>query len=199
MVLPVNQLVKQYITPTIARRNDSKVRVYAHEATELKISTLTREYSVHVEKEHFYEFDSSHVSVINASETVLVVSFPKDIPNYDAYMMIIPGIQHYKSYYNFTVPNEYTSYISVTYLVTNVKSRYDPLDGFKIDNQKLDMTKLFNKTINDYSFATFSQETKDGAHEIHHELDLKFGLWIYGERKFEGYGYPGGMAYISKS
>ncbi|XP_071150167.1 uncharacterized protein [Mytilus edulis] len=144
---------------------------------------------------------TSHVSAINASETVLVISFPIYTPNYDAFMMTIPGIQHYKSYYNFTVPTGYTSFISVKYRVTIVNSRYDPLDGFKIDNRKLDLTKLFNKTINDDSFATLSQETKDDAHEIHQELYLKFGLWIYGERESEGYGYPSGMAivtYVSK-
>ncbi|CAG2194974.1 unnamed protein product [Mytilus edulis] len=125
MVLPVNQLTTQFITPTIARRNDSKVRVYAHEDTELKISTLRQDYSVHVDKEHFYEVESSHVSVINANENVLVVSFPKDIPDYDAYMMTIPGIQHYKSYYNFTVPAGYTSFISVTCVATKMKSQHD--------------------------------------------------------------------------
>lgn len=198
MVLPVNQLVQKYIIPTIAKRNDSVVRVYCHETTELKITTLSREYSVDIEKENFHEFDNSHLSAINANETVLVVSFPKDIPKYDAYMMTIPGIQHYKPHYKFTVPAGYTSYISVTYLITNVQSQYDPFDGFKIDNKKLSLTDVFNMTNNKYNFATFSNEIEDGAHEIRHELDLKFGLWIYGEKNNEGYGFPGGMAYINQ-
>ncbi|CAG2194976.1 Sushi, nidogen and EGF-like domain-containing protein 1 [Mytilus edulis] len=163
MVLPVNQLVKEFIIPTIAKRNDSVVRVYCHEATELKISTLSGEYSVDIEKENFHQFDNSHLSTINANETVLVVSFPKDIPKYDAYMMTIPGIQHYKSYYNFTVPTGYTSYISVTYLVTTGKSVNDPFDGFKIDNKKLSLTEVFNMTINEFNYATFSQEIKKAA------------------------------------
>ncbi|XP_071148714.1 uncharacterized protein [Mytilus edulis] len=199
MVLPVNQLVQDFIIPTIAKRNDSVVRVYCHEATELKISTLSGGYSIDIEKENFHQFDNSHLSTINANETVLVVSFPKDIPKYDAYMMTIPGIQHYKSYYNFTVPTGYTSYISVTCLVTTVKSLKYPFDGFKIDNKKLSVTDVFNMTINEFNYATFSQKiTKGGAHDIRHELDLKFGLWIYGEKNNEGYGFPGGMAYISQ-
>ncbi|VDI03175.1 Hypothetical predicted protein [Mytilus galloprovincialis] len=198
MVLPVNQLVQEFIIPTIAKRNDSVVRVYCHEATQLKITTLNQIYLLNIEQEHFFEFNSSHLAYINANESVLVVSFPKDIPNFDAYMMTVPGITHYRSNYNFTVPAGYNSFISVSYIVTNVSARYNPLDGFKIDNRKLILTNIFNKTINIYSIATFSSATEGGDHEIRHDSNLKFGLWIYGEKQEEGYGYPGGIAYISQ-
>ncbi|CAC5394204.1 unnamed protein product [Mytilus coruscus] len=198
MVLPVNQLEKQFIIPTIAKRNDSVIRVFCHDNTEIKISTVSRKYSVNVKKENFYEFNNSHLASISTNSNALVVSFPKDISNYDAFMMTIPGIKHYKSYYNFTVPSRYTSYLSVTYLVTNVKSRYDPLNGFIIDKNLLHITDVYKNTINEQVFTTFSHGIEDGAHEIRHELDMKFGLWIYGDKGNSGYGFPGDMTYTNQ-
>jgi len=43
--------------------------------------------------------------------------------------------------------------------------------------------------------ATFSHVVTDGTHIIRHMSGIQFGLWVYGNRNNDGYGFPARVTY----
>lgn len=190
MVLPTNQLDNKFIVPAIKGRNSRVVRVYCLLTSNLQIFTSNREFHVTVQKEGLYEFEDSDLSIIKSDKNVLVLIYPKEAGDHDSYMMTVYGIGQYKKKYDIVVPDGFTSYISVA-----LKS--GSADGFQIDQNRFSPNTFFNKTISGTTYTTVSYSISAGAHTITHRSNLSFGLWIYGDQNYDGYGFPGGMAYTN--
>ncbi|CAC5394167.1 unnamed protein product [Mytilus coruscus] len=194
MILPTNQLDNNFIIPTVNGRRIQVVRVSCPLTTELQIFTLHAKYNVTVQKEEFYEFEDSEVSVIKSDKGVLVMSYPKESGKLESYMMTVYGVNQYKTTYNIIVPGavKSNSYVSMTFSSGSA-------DGFQIDHNIVYAVTHFNNTISGITYTTVSYSISAGAHTISHRSNLCFGLWIYGESKDDSYGFPGGMTYTDYS
>ncbi|CAC5397252.1 unnamed protein product [Mytilus coruscus] len=190
MILPTKQLDNTFIVPTIEGRHSRVVRVYAPDPTQLQVFTSNKEFHVMIKKEDFYEFEDSEMSIIRSENNVLVMVYPKEEGDYDSYMMTVHGTNQYKTSYNIIVPGSFTSYISMTFTSGSA-------DGFQIDQKKEDTKSHFNKTISGTTYTTVSYAITPGAHKITYESNIRYRLWIYGDRHTDGYGFPGGIAYTT--
>ncbi|VDI45443.1 Hypothetical predicted protein [Mytilus galloprovincialis] len=188
MILPTNQLDSDFIIPKIQNRPSSIVRVYCPVKTQLRIFNLTTEISVSLQKEDIFEFENVNVSVIKSDNKVLVMSYPTEAGQFDSYMMTIYGINQYKTDYSIVVPDDFTSYISVTFTSGSA-------DGFRIDQKRVLVYKLYRKQVAGTTYSTMSCNITAGSHTINHESNIHFGLWIYGDRVYDGYGFPAGIAF----
>lgn len=194
MLLPNTQADKLFVIPTIERRDQYFVRVYCHQDSDLSITIDNATQIQKIKAGNFYEYTSPHVSVINASHPVSVYGFPKDIPNYDSYMTTFMSMRQWKPHYMFAAPdNSLTNHISVVFCGT-----VDDCKGFVLDSVPIEPagTDVFTETVNRETYVTFRYQITSGEHTIHHLSNITFGLWIYGEKSREGYGYPGGVGYF---
>ncbi|CAC5394165.1 unnamed protein product [Mytilus coruscus] len=190
MVLPTNQLDNIFIVPNIKGRNRRIVRIFCPLATQLQIVTIFTRYDVTVEKEDFYEFEDSQVSLIKSDQDVLVMIYPKETVNIRSYMMTIYGVNQYKTSYDIIVPGlqNLTSYISMT-----LQAGF--AEGFKIDDKIVYANTYYNKTISGNTYTSVTYRISPGVHMISHPSNQRFGLWIYGDHQYSSYGFPGLIAY----
>lgn len=189
MIPPTNQLDNNFIVPTIYGRI-SITRVYCPQTSRLHIFTSKREFQVTVQKEDFFEFEDPELSIIKSDNNVLTLSYPKDKGNYDSYMMTVYGMNQYKTAYDIIVPGGFTSYISMTF-------KSGSSDDFQIDMKRMHTIANFTKIISGIAFTTVTYSITAGAHTVTHQSYISFGLWIYGDRSIDGYGFPAGMAYYN--
>ena len=68
-------------------------------------------------------------------------------------------------------------------------------DGFRIDQKRVLVYKLYRKQVAGTTYSTMACNITDGSHTINHESNIHFGLWIYGDRVYDGYGFPAGIAF----
>lgn len=68
-------------------------------------------------------------------------------------------------------------------------------DGFRIDQKRVLVYKLYRKQVAGTTYSTMACNITAGLHTINHESNIHFGLWIYGDRVYDGYGFPAGIAF----
>lgn len=190
MILPTNQLDNDFIIPTVEERYSSIVRVYCSLTSQLQLFSSKRKFNVTVQKEDYYEFVSFNLTIIKSDKNVIVMIYPQRAKHHDPYMMTVYGIHQYKTTYDIIVPANFTSYVSVTFTSGSV-------NGFQIDNNMMFANMHFNQTIAGTTYTTVRYNISAGAHTITHQLNISFGLWIYGDSLNDGYGFPGGMTYTN--
>ncbi|XP_063448283.1 uncharacterized protein LOC134727822 [Mytilus trossulus] len=105
--------------------------------------------------------------------------------------MTVYGINQYKSDYEVIIPSNFSSFVSITFCG-------DAIRGFEIDSHKMKADKVFEKTVLGKKYITFSSSIPEGAHIITNTNGIRFGLWLYGNRRNDGYGYPAGIAFRNK-
>ncbi|XP_071135906.1 IgGFc-binding protein-like isoform X1 [Mytilus edulis] len=190
-VLPTNQFDSVFITPYISTRLNNTVRIQVINSTNLTIKTGNKTISKTINARDFFDFYYNTISFISSSDDILVMSYPHGLSGYkgDPFMMTIPGVNQYLYKYDFVVPIGLDSFISIT-----VQS--DAINGFLLDgNPSNNRSNVFSISEGLYNFSTFSMPIKTGFHHIEHRQNIRFGLWVYGNRYADGYGYPAGMAY----
>ncbi|CAC5390109.1 unnamed protein product [Mytilus coruscus] len=188
-VLPTNQLDDLFITPHVATRLNSTVRIQSINSTNLTIKIGNKKISRTLIARDSLDFYYNTISLIIASDDILVMSYPHGLKRKgDPFMMTIPGVNQYLYEYDFVVPKGFDSYISIT-----VQS--DAIDGFLLDGSSSNIRSVFSISEGLYKFSTFSMSISTGLHHIEHRQNVRFGLWINGNGDIDGYGYPAGMAY----
>lgn len=189
-VLPTEQLDNIFITPYISTRLNNTVRIQAMNSTNLAITIGNRKESRSINARDFVDFYYKTVSIILSSDDILVMSYPHFLTGRkgDPFMMSIPGVNQYLYEYEFVVPTGFTSFISIT-----VQS--DALDGFLLDGNSFNLQSIFSASDGKNYFSTFSLPILAGYHHMEHKTKVPFGLWVYGNRRNDGFGYPAGMAY----
>ena len=101
--------------------------------------------------------------------------------------MTIPGVDQYLSHYVFHVPDlNFTSSLSFV-----IKS--SEMNGIRVDGKAIEITSLRNITLSGTMYSTFALSVTAGRHIVEHLNDAPFGLWVYGRRTHDSYGYPAGM------
>ncbi|CAC5390103.1 unnamed protein product [Mytilus coruscus] len=190
-VFPTDQLDNLFITPHISTRLNNTVRIQSINSTYLTIKTGNNKTSKTLNARDFLDFYYNTISIIFASDDVLVESYPYGLigSKGDPFMMTIPGVNQYLHEYDFVVPTGFDSFISIT-----VQS--DAIDGFLLDGNSSNIRSgIFSISEGSNHFSTFSMSISTGFHHIEHRTNIRFGLWVYGNGGLDGYGYPAGMAY----
>ncbi|VDI40746.1 IgGFc-binding protein-like [Mytilus edulis] len=189
-VSPTNQQDNLFITPHVATRLNNTVRIQSINITNLTIKLGNEKKSRTIMARDSLDFYYNTISLIYASDDVLVMSYPHGLPKHkrDPFMMTIPGVNQYLNEYDFVVPTGFDSYISIT-----VQS--DAIGGFLLDGNPSNIRSVFSISEGLYKFSTFSMSISTGLHHIEHSRNVRFGLWINGNGDIDGYGYPAGMAY----
>ncbi|XP_052073559.1 uncharacterized protein LOC127711514 [Mytilus californianus] len=191
MILPVDQLDNEFIIPIIQTRPKSTVRLVSPGKCHINIHLENRHYEIHLNEGEYHDLIHNDISVVQSTGNLLVTLFPYEAKRFDSYMMTVYGINQYKSDYKFIIPSKFSSYVSITFCG-------DAIRGFEIDGHEMKANKIFAKTVHGNKYITFSCSISEGAHRIKNTVGIRFGLWLYGNRRSDGYGYPAGMAFRGK-
>lgn len=102
-------------------------------------------------------------------------------------MMTIHGGNQYLPEYHFAVPSSsFSSSISIAV-------RSSDIGGFILDNQPITIKNIYSITHGSDDFSTGSVSIQPGVHHMKHLNGANFGLWVYGSKTYDGYGYPAGI------
>ncbi|CAG2251658.1 unnamed protein product [Mytilus edulis] len=138
----------------------------------------------------YMDFTHSTIAYVNATNDIYVTIYPHEIADSkeDAFMMTIHGINQYLPHYNFIVPQGFTNFISVTVLTNE-------LNGFMLDGQSVTTKNVYTLSTESGSYSSFSMPIRSGEHIIAHVNNTEFGLWVYGNARYDAYGYPAGIKF----
>lgn len=189
MILPSDQLDNAYIVPIIQHRTNNTIRILCPDRASVKVWTDTKKtYNVDLEEGEFFDFPHEKMSFISSNGDVLVMAYPHELSDGDSFMMTVIGLHQYRSDYHFIVPEGFSSSVGITFIGGK---GYE----FELDQKILKPANIVLLHVDGTTYATFSHVVTDGAHTIRHMSGIKFGLWIYGNRNHDGYGFPAGVEY----
>ncbi|CAC5415915.1 unnamed protein product [Mytilus coruscus] len=191
MMLPINQLDNEFIIPLIQTRQKSTVRLLSPGTVHINVHLKDRHYDTRLNEGDYHDLIHNDISVVQSTGNLLVTVFPHEAHGFDSYMMTVYGINQYKSDYEFIIPSDFSSFVSITFCG-------DAIRGFEIDGHVMKVDKVFEKTVLKKKYITFSYNITEGAHRIKNTIGIRFGLWLYGNRRNDGYGYPAGIAFWKK-
>ncbi|XP_063440529.1 IgGFc-binding protein-like isoform X2 [Mytilus trossulus] len=191
MVLPTNQLDNVYVIPYIHYRPENTVRVLAVNDTNIALKSGNNRTRNVLKSRDFMDYFHTTISYISSESDVMVHIYPHELSQKhgDAFMMTIPGINQYLYDYDFIVPPDFESFISITVPT-------EAVDGFVLDGSFVNLKNIFSISGEEYHYSSFSIPISNGSHHITHREKTRFGLWIYGNfTDYESYGYSAGMAF----
>ncbi|XP_063442439.1 uncharacterized protein LOC134722745 [Mytilus trossulus] len=191
MVLPTNQLDNVYIIPHLKYRLENTVRVIAVNETVVVLKNGNIRTSNILKSRDFLDYFHTTISCMSSKNDVMVHIFPHELldGHGDAFMMTIPGINQYLYAYDFMVPTDFESFISITVPT-------EAVDGFVLDGYFVYLKNIFSISEEEHRFSSFSIPISSGPHHLTHTTKTRFGLWVYGNfTGYEAYGYPAGMAF----
>ncbi|XP_071136669.1 IgGFc-binding protein-like [Mytilus edulis] len=191
MVLPINQLDKFSVIPKIVTRHTCTVRILAVNFTIVKIKLGEHLIEVELQARQFHDFSYTDSSSVSASDDIMVIVFPHEEASTrsNSFMMTIHGTNQFLNEYLFVVPEGFTSFLSV--VVETVDTDGFVLDDMSVTNDLFDRQSIISESM---IFSTFSIRVKSGRHKFTHLKGTFFGLWVYGNAWYDGYGYPAGLA-----
>ncbi|XP_063404551.1 uncharacterized protein LOC134688013 [Mytilus trossulus] len=190
MILPTDQLDSLYVIPEIAKYKWSTVRVLSINATSITFKNTSSAISILLRPREYLDFQHEKISYIQSSDNVIVTVYPQyTLPGFfDTFMMTIHGVNQYLPEYHFAVPSKgFSSFISIV-----VQS--SEIGGFILDDKRITLN-IYSISHGSDDFSTGSVSIEHGAHHIKHLNGTKFGLWVYGSKQYDGYGYPGGIQF----
>ncbi|VDI81063.1 Hypothetical predicted protein [Mytilus galloprovincialis] len=190
MVLPTNQLDNVYIIPHLKYRLENTVRIIAVNDTNVALTNGNSRTRNVLKSRDFLDYLHTTISYVSSASDVMVHIYPHDLKLHgDAFMMTIPGINQYLYDYDFMVPTDFESFISITVPT-------DAVDGFVLDDNFVNLKNIFSIVEEEHHFSSFSIPIASGPHHITHREKTRFGLWVYGNyTHYDTYGYPAGMAF----
>ncbi|CAG2198462.1 unnamed protein product [Mytilus edulis] len=191
MVLPTNQLDNVYVIPYLKYRLEITVRVLAVNNTSVDVKVGNNRSRKSLKSREFLDYLHTTISYVSSESDVMVHIYPHELLKFhgDAFMMTIPGINQYLYDYDFMVPNDFESFISIT-VPTNA------VDGFVLDGNFVNLKNIFSISEEEHHFSSFSIPISSGQHHITHREKARFGLWVYGNfTPYDAYGYSAGMAF----
>ncbi|XP_052063182.1 uncharacterized protein LOC127702913 [Mytilus californianus] len=191
MVLPSNQLDNVYVIPYLNYRPENTVRVLAVNDTSVVVKTGNTRSRKVLKSRDFMDYSHTTISYVSSERGVMVHIYPHEISDShgDAFMMTIPGINQYLYDYDFMVPTDFQSFISIS-VPTNA------VDGFVLNGNFVNLQNIFSISEEEHHFSSFSIPISSGQHHITHREKTRFGLWVYGNyTSRDAYGYPAGMAF----
>ncbi|XP_063440531.1 uncharacterized protein LOC134721434 isoform X2 [Mytilus trossulus] len=191
MVLPTNQLDNVYVIPHLNYQLENTVRVIAVNDTNVVLKNGDNRTTNVLKSRDFFDYFHTTISCVSSATDVMVHIYSHELSGRhgDAFMMTIPGINQYLYDYDFMVPTDFESFVSIT-VPTNA------VDGFVLDGNVLNLTNIYSISEEEYHFSSFSTPISSGSHHITHTKKTRFGLWVYGNYSTsDAYGYPAGMAF----
>lgn len=126
MMLPVNQLDKEFIIPFIQKRQRSTVRLLSPGKVQIKVHLKDRHYRTQLDEGEYHDLIHNDISVVTSTGNLLVTVLPHEANGSDSYMMTVYGVNQYKSDYEFIIPSDFSSYVSITFCGVAIR-------GFEID------------------------------------------------------------------
>lgn len=192
MVVPMKDYSKKFYIPHFDNVGKWMIRLYAKTTCNIKVFDKSgKQLSIVTVKS-----DTKFVEVQYRAMSSVVSSCPSMIQLYGlvtkkstSFMVLVPGIDRYLSYYYFMVPNYTSSLYVMIKTVHMTKIRID--DSIVSPNQY----DTFHDTSNPYiKYAVYSVSVSAGRHVVKTINDAPFGLWIYGK----GFAYPAGYGVKTK-
>ncbi|CAG2237380.1 unnamed protein product [Mytilus edulis] len=175
MVLPLNQLDNVYVIPYLRHRLENTVRIIAVNDTNITLKNGNSRTTDELKSRDSLDFFHTTISFVSSESVVIVHIYPHQLPDRhgDAFMMTIPGINQYLYDYDFMVPTDFESFISITVPTSAV-------DGFVLDGKFVNLKIIFSISEEEHHFSSFSIPISSGSHHIFHREKTRFGLWVYG-------------------
>lgn len=189
-ILPAEQLDTEFIIPVISTISKSTVRLLTYEDNAVDINGKERK-QITLNQSEYHDIEHLDLTYIRSTKGLMITIYPHEQKG-DSFMMTIHGVNQYKARYNFVVPNGFSSYVSVA-LVGGIRSGRRNA-GFILDGENVTFTRPKKKSVKGIEYLTFSLNVTSGAHSLSHQGRRKFGLWLYGFREADGYGFPAGIA-----
>ncbi|CAC5415914.1 unnamed protein product [Mytilus coruscus] len=149
MILPVDQLDNEFIIPIFQTQQTSTVRCLSPGTVHINVHLKSRHYDIGLNEGEYHDLIHNDISVVQSTGNLLVTVFPHEVDHYDSYMMTVYGINQYKSVYNFIIPSDFLSFVSITFY-------RDVIRGFEVDGHGMTVDKVFEKTVLGKKYITFS-------------------------------------------
>ena len=190
-VIPAEKLDKEFVIPPILKKANSTVRLLTYENSSIFISGKEEKH-ITLEKAQYHDIEHMDISYIKSTTGLLVTIFPHEKGSNvgDSFMMTIHGVNQYKSRYDFIVPEGFSSSISIA-----IQGGCGMCKSFVLDEEEISFSHSKTKSINGTAHSALAHNINHGPHTLFHKYEKKFGLWLYGFRHVDGYGYPAGMSF----
>ncbi|CAG2235305.1 unnamed protein product [Mytilus edulis] len=139
MIVPLNQLDNVYVIPYLNYRPENTVRVLAVNDTNITLKNGNSRTTDVLQSRDFMDYSHTTISYVSSESDVLVHIYPHELSDGhgDAFMMSIPGINQYLYDYDFIVPIDFESFISITVPT-------DAVDGFVLDGNFVNLKHIFS-------------------------------------------------------
>lgn len=190
---PTNTWGNSFVTmPLAGRENGDTFRILAsQDGTDLSIngSNITT-----LNFGDYYETIIDVPSQISSSKPVIVMQYsngntwdPNLADNGDPFMMLIPPFEQFMANYSFSTLSSWfiTNYITLTIETDGISSLL--LDGVSVD------PGLF-QAIGTSGFSGASIPIEIGSHHVENTSGYPFGVYSYGFKADDSYGYAGGLS-----
>ena len=195
---PIATLGQQFVTVPLATRTAGDIfrAIASQDDTHVDVDDARIAFSLNAGG--FVEFQSPSTShrFVNASAPILLVQFSlgsdTDRTVSDPFMLMIPSIKQYRSYYVVSTPASYpvnfTSHIAIV-----VPKGEEP--GLQLDGQPvgLDHWNTVSALGAEQDYVGANIRINSGSHIVDHTKKVKFGLSVYGFASDDSYVYPGGL------
>ncbi|XP_061190485.1 IgGFc-binding protein-like [Saccostrea echinata] len=191
---PISLLGKTFIAPPNLRRPQTLVRILSPTKTDVTISMGGQIQNRNInENEHTdISLTDEQIVVIESTNPILVTSLAFGSSNFDhgdPYLTVVPGKSHYLEKYKVFVPPGYTKNYIAIMIETAAKSSI-VLNREPIEMNSIRLEK--QQTVNSTEFTTLVVEVGSGELIVQSDK-VAFGLMVYGQRRFDGYGFAGNV------
>lgn len=191
MLPPVSSWGKSFLTvPVAGRLKGDFFRVIAAEnGTKVKINGTV---VATLDAGSFYETNLMTRSQVETSAPALLSQFSPaatwDNVDADPMQMLIAPTEQFLSQYSFSTPTT-----SFTSNFVNVVVPSGEIASLRLDGNPVDSSKF--SAIGTSGFSGGQLPLTVGSHFMTSAGNVPFGIYIYGRRSYEAYGYPGGMSF----
>ena len=187
---PTREYDNEYIIPCFFknRKTLSQILSRVRNIVNITIGTTTTTMVLQAHEYYNFEISSNLTAIVKADHPVMVTGFAMGSDTDDPYMTVIPGIHHYLDYYKIIVPDNYTD----NYLCVIVPRQ--SLGNLRINNLSVyRFTTVFQSeevsSRKTYTIRILS--VSQGVYVLKTTDQVGVGLFVYGHRAHDGYGYAG--------
>ncbi|XP_061180629.1 IgGFc-binding protein-like [Saccostrea echinata] len=189
---PTTEIDTQYIIPPFYHNAGTLIQVLSENRSSITSSVGSSVSNFHLNEKGYknIEVTSNVTTVIESDHPVLVTAFGMGIP-YHPYVTVVPGVHQYLDYYKIIVPAGYEeNFICV--IVSSQSLNSLRINGFSVSHytsvyqSALTLTKHFSIRTFKVQSGTFVLSTTDAS---------QFGLFVYGHRHADGYGFAGNFVH----
>lgn len=194
MLPPITAWGKEFISyPLATRTKGDLIRVLASEDNTQVI--INGSFVTALAAGTYYDVITKDPSIISTSKPSLVAQYSLGsgydlVRSSDPFMMLVVPTAQFLSSYTFATPDASVMDSSFDTHFINVIIKTSALNSLRLNGAMIDSSLM--KPVGNGEFSAGQISLTEGSHSI--SASLSFGLYVYGFKRVESYGYPGGMA-----